>query len=84
MATKSGSIRPGLPHPGGEGGGEQGRVDAVHQNGQPAPARDAVRVGQVLAEEIQMRRTPVGDGIIVVAIGDRAADHQQQHLTQRV
>ena len=31
-----------------------------------------------------MRRTPVGDGVIVVAIGDRAADHQQQNLTQRV
>ena len=75
-------VGPGLAHPGGKGGRKQRRADAVHQNGQPAPAGDAVCVGQVLAQEAQMRLTPVGNGFIVVAIGDRVAHHQQQHLTQ--
>src|SRR3546814_3462343 len=31
-----------------------------------------------------MRLAPGGDVIVVVAVGDRAADRQQQHLRQRM
>lgn len=50
-----GLIRPGLADPGTESGREQGRVDAVHQNGQPAPAWQAVVVGHIAAQETEMR-----------------------------
>jgi putative transposase len=73
-----------LTHPVGEGGGEQRRVDPVHQDGQPALARDAILVRQVAAEEAEMRRAPGGDVLVVVAVGDGAADHQQQDLGQRM
>ena len=79
-----GLLRPALAHPGGEGGGEERGVDPVHQDGEPALAGHAVRVGQMPAEEIEVRRPPGGDVLVIVAVGDRAADHQQQHLRQRV
>src|SRR3546814_14622342 len=34
-------------------------------------------------QEREMRLAPGGDVIVVVAVGDRAADRQQQHLRQR-
>ena len=79
-----GAVGPGGAHPGGEGGGEQGGVDAVHQDGQPASARDAEPVGQMPTQEGQMRLAPGGDVIVVVAVGDGAANHQQQDLGQRM
>ena len=81
---EAGLVGPALPHPGGEGGGEERRVDPVHQDGQPALAGHAVLVGQVAAQEVEMRRAPGGDVLVVVAVGDGAADHQQQHLGQRM
>ena len=41
-------------------------------------------VGQEATQERQMRFAPFGDPFVIVAIGNRAADHQQQHLRQRV
>jgi hypothetical protein len=79
-----GAIRPGLAYPTGEGGREQRRVNPVHQNGQPTPVWHAVSVAQLLAEERQMRGPPIGDGVVIVAVGNRGADHQQQGLAQRV
>jgi hypothetical protein len=38
----------------------------------------------VLAQKIHVRFTPIGDDVIIVTIGDLAADHQQQHLTRRM
>jgi hypothetical protein len=75
---------PSLAHPSGEGGREQGRVDTVHQNGQPAPAGDAVLVGQMASQEVQVGVAPRGNMVVVVAVGDGAADHQEQDLGQRV
>jgi hypothetical protein len=77
-------FRPDLPDPVREGGGEERRVDPVHQDGKPALTRDAMRVGLVLAEEVEMRRAPGRDVLVVVAVGDGAADDQQQDLGQRV
>ena len=79
-----GLLRPALPHPGGEGGGEERGVDPVHQDGEPALAGNAVLVGQVPAEEVEMRRAPGGDVLVVVAVGDGAADDEQQDLRQRM
>jgi hypothetical protein len=81
---EGGLLRPALPHPAGEGGGEERRVDAIHQDGQPALAGNAVRVGQVPAEEAEMRRAPGGDVLVVVAVGYGAADDQQQDLVEPV
>ena len=78
------SIGPSLSHPGGKGSGEQGRLDAGHQNSQPAPAREAVCVRLVLTERVKMRLASIGDGIVVIAIRDRTAEYHQQHLTQRM
>jgi len=38
----------------------------------------------MLAENVEMRLAPGGDVLVVVAVGDRAADYQQQDLRQRV
>jgi hypothetical protein len=54
------------------------------RDGEPALAGHAVRVRQVLAQEIEMRRAPGGDVLVVVAVGDGAADHQEQDLGQRM
>ena len=77
---QTGLVRPALPHPAREGGGEERRVDPVHQDGEPALTRDAVRVRQLPAEEVEVRRAPGGDVLVVVAVGDGAADHQEQDL----
>lgn len=62
-------VGPGLAHLCREAGREQGRIDAVHQQGQPAPAGDAMMIGQVGVQELEMGLAPVGDQIVVVAIG---------------
>ena len=36
------------------------------------------------AQELQVRLAPVDDVFVVVAIGDRGADRQEQHLPQRI
>ena len=41
-------------------------------------------VGQVPAEEVEVRGAPGGDVLEVVAIGDGAAHHEQEDLGQRM
>jgi hypothetical protein len=81
---EGGLPRPALPHPAGEGGGEERGIDPVHQDGQPALAGHAVLVGQVPAEEVEVGRAPGGDVLVVVAVGDGAADDEQQDLVEPV
>ena len=81
---ETGFLRPALPHPCGESGGEQRGIDAVHQDRQPAFAGNAVGVGQVPAQEIEVCGAPGGDVLVIVAVGDGAADDEQQHLGQRM
>ena len=78
------ALGPALAHPGRERRREQLGVDAVHQLGEPARARHTMMVGQEVAQEGEMRLAPVGDPLVVVVVGDRGADHQQQHLGQRM
>jgi hypothetical protein len=74
---------PCLSHPCREAFREQDRIDAIHQDGQPAPAWHAMMVGKVAAQEVEMSRSPVGDQIVIVTVADRAADDQKQHFRQR-
>ena len=39
-------------------------------------------VGQIAAKKADVRRSPRRDRLVVVAVRDRAAHHQQQHLRQ--
>lgn len=73
---------------GGEGGNQvKGRlargpvVAAENRAGLMRFIGVAMRVRQVLAQEIHVC-PPVGDRVIVIAIRDGAADHQQQDLSQ--
>jgi len=81
---ESGLLGPALAHPAGEGGGEERGVDPVHQDGEPALARHALRIGQAPAEKVEMRRAPGGDVLVVVAVGDGAADDEQEDLVEPV
>ncbi|MBV8852832.1 MAG: hypothetical protein JOY91_05500 [Sinobacteraceae bacterium] len=76
-----GTIRPALAHPGGADGLEQRRMDPVHQDGQPAPAGHTRRGA---AQKVQVCLAPGGDMVIVVAVGEAAADPQQQDLWERI
>src|SRR6516162_3632493 len=51
---------------------------------EPACPRHPVMVGQEAAQELQALLPPGCDRLVVVAVGDRAADHQQQNLRQRM
>src|SRR5215218_3787326 len=82
MATNAGAVRPGRPHPGREGGREQARIDAVHQLREPAPARHAMMIGQIAAQHRQVLFAPFGHQIVVLAVADRPAHHEQQRLRQ--
>src|SRR5205823_2407591 len=75
---------PSLPHPGREGGREQRRIDAVHQDGEPARAGNTVMIRKEAAEEHKMGFAPRRDSLVIVAVGDRAAHDQQQDFRQRV
>ena len=41
-------------------------------------------IGQIAAQKRKVLLAPGGDAVIVVAIGHRAADDQQQHLAKRM
>lgn len=41
-------------------------------------------IGQIAAQERQVRLSPFRDQIIIVAIADRAAHHQKKHFRQRM
>ena len=58
----------------------KGRIDPVHHDGQPAPRRHAAVERQEAAREGDMLFAPDGDRIVIVAIGDRPADRQEQKL----
>jgi hypothetical protein len=77
-------IRPHRRRPGLETLGKQRRVDAVHQDAQPAHAGHTVMIGQETAQKRQIVRAPVGNVLEVVARRDRAADRQKQNLRQRM
>src|SRR5271156_4742920 len=51
---------------------------------QPAPARNAMRVGQIAAQKREIDLAPGGERLVVVAARHRAADREQQHFRQRV
>lgn len=55
-----------------------------HQNGEPAIAGNAVMIGQKAPQKIQMGLAPFRDALVIVAIRDGAAHHQQEGLCQRV
>ncbi len=82
--NKRRSTRPPLAGPSDEAGLEQLRIDAVHQRAQPIGAGQTVMIGEETAQERQMRLAPIDDVVIVVTSGNRAANHQQQDLRQRV
>lgn len=57
-------VRPprlGGAYEGYEGGLEEGGADAVHENGEPAPARRAVLERPIAAQETGMRLAPFGN-----------------------
>ena len=83
-SDKARPVRPGFAHPRTEGGGKQRRIDPVHQLRKPTFAGNAVMKRPIAAQKLKMRRTPGGDGLVVVAIGHCGADHQQQDLRQRM
>lgn len=56
----------------------------VHQAAQPIGTRDAPVEGQEATQERQACIAPVDDVLVIVAGRNRAADHQQQNLGQRV
>jgi hypothetical protein len=60
-----------------------GLIRFIRMVSQRSPG-DAVLVGQVPAEEVEVRSAPCGDVLVVVAVGDGAADHEQQHFRQRM
>ena len=41
-------------------------------------------VGQKATQEVEMGFAPFGNPLVIVAIRDRGAHHQQQHLRQRM
>jgi hypothetical protein len=63
---------------------EQVRINPIHHRAQPiGTGNPEVELGES-PQERQMRFSPVNDVIIVVAICDRPAHHQEQHLAQRI
>lgn len=79
-----GSLRPGLAHPASEGRREQRRIDAVHEQGEPASARHAVLIRQIAAQEADVGLAPRCNSVEVIAIGHGGADDEQQHLAKRM
>lgn len=75
-----GLLRPGVLDPSREGLREKVRIDPVHQDGQPATARHPAMVGQIASQDRQVGFAPLSDQVVVVAVADRAADHQEQHF----
>ena len=51
-------------------------IGPSHQDGEPAFAGNAVLVGQVPAQEAEVRSAPGGDVLVVVAVSDGAADDE--------
>jgi hypothetical protein len=77
-------VRPAFRDPGGKARLEQLRIDPVHHRTQPIDARNAeVELGK-LPQERQMRPAPIDNVIIVIAVRNRPANHQEQHLAERI
>ena len=79
-----GMVRPASANPVGKTCRKQRRTDPVHHDRQPPPRRDAVMKRQKPPQEVQMGRSPAGDVLVVVTIGDRPAYSQKQKLRQRI
>ena len=82
--NKVGTLWPTRGHPLLEARREKVGVHAVHQGPEPVDARYAVVELRKTAQETQVRFPPVDDVVVVVPVGDRAAYHQEQHLSKRV
>ena len=67
-----------------EARGEQGRIDPVHHEIEPAPGGNPPVEIQEPPQELDMGPSPLGDGVETVAIGDRGADADQQDLVELV
>ena len=81
---KGGLVRPCLAHEGCEGRLEQDRIDPVHEQGEPAPARRSTLIGQIAPEEVQMRLATGRDVLVVVAVAHRGAHREEKDLPQRI
>jgi len=77
-------VRPAFRDPGRKAGLEQVRVDAIHYRAQPISTGNAVVELGKAPQKRQMRIAPIDDVIIVVAVRDRPAHHQEQNLAQRI
>ena len=67
MATRPGASRPQRVRPGAETVGKQARIDPVQQRPQPAPARQAVMVGQKAPEKVEIVLAPLDNPVEIVA-----------------
>src|SRR6266699_1483098 len=83
-ATRPGGSRPALRGPGLETGGKQHRIDAVHDHPQPVMTGNAVVEFRHGTQEIEIYLAPIGDVLVIVTVGDRAADDEQNDLAQRI
>src|SRR2546425_8335293 len=63
---------------------EQVRVDAIHNRAQPISTGNAVVELGKAPQKRQMRLAPIDDVLIVVAVRDRPAHHQEQNLAHRI
>ena len=77
-------VWPALCDPGRKAVHEQVRINPIHHRAQPiGTGNPEVELGES-PQERQVRLSPVNDVVIVVAIRDRPAHHQEQHLAQRI
>src|SRR5271156_134392 len=81
---KARGVRPTLRDPGLETGGKQRRINAVHDHPQPVLAGNAVVEFRHGTQEFEVRLAPIGDVLVIVTVGDRAADDKQNDLMQRI
>jgi len=77
-------VRPRRRHPTLEAALEQDGINPVEKNAQPALAGHAVGERRKAAQEIEMELAPGRDVVEIVARANRAANHQKQHLGQRI
>ena len=64
-------------HPRRKGVGEKRWIDAVHQDCEPAFARNTILVWEILPQCLQMGFAPTRNIFIVVAAADRATNDKQ-------
>jgi hypothetical protein len=77
-------VQPAFRDPGRKAGHEQVGIDPVHHRAQPIGAGNAVVEFGKAPQKRQMRLSPIGDILIVVAVRDRPAHNQEQNLAKRI